>query len=123
MARPVQSSSLPSNNIVLKVTVPKWTGRKRKRGSEEPFTADPAAENERRTAKDRLRSLRDNVGKYHVEAVGMVDRAHVFRSKYSMTGSGSNTSLTFPRYARLRVLDNWERFHTEIQGAYPPFRL
>ncbi|KAJ9316621.1 hypothetical protein DTO271D3_3128 [Paecilomyces variotii] len=91
MARPVQSSSLPSNNIVLKVTVPKWTGRKRKRGSEEPFTADPAAENERRTAKDRLRSLRDNVGKYHVEAVGMVDRTHVFRNMpdyvYSTTGS------------------------------------
>ncbi|GAD92040.1 RNA polymerase III transcription factor subunit, putative [Paecilomyces variotii No. 5] len=91
MARSIQSASLPSNNIVLKVTVPKWTGRKRKRESDEPFTLDAAAENERRTAKDRLRSLRDNEGKYHVEAVGMVDRYHVFRSMpdyvYSTTGS------------------------------------
>ncbi|KAL2010703.1 hypothetical protein VTN00DRAFT_6510 [Thermoascus crustaceus] len=83
MSRPLQSTSSPSNNILLKVTVPKWTGRKRKRGSDEPFTAAyPAAETagaQRRSAKDLLRSLRDNVGKYQVEAVGRVDRTHVFR--------------------------------------------
>ncbi|KAL1850289.1 tau 95 subunit of transcription factor TFIIIC [Paecilomyces lecythidis] len=94
MARSIQSTSLPSNNIVLKVTVPKWTGRKRKRGSDDPFTMDPTAENERRTAKDRLRSLRDNEGKYHVEAVGMVERTHVFRSMPDYAYSTTRSAFT-----------------------------
>ncbi|KAL1963958.1 hypothetical protein VTN77DRAFT_7633 [Rasamsonia byssochlamydoides] len=79
LSRPLQSTCSPSNNILLRVTVPKWTGRKRKRGSDEPFTgpAEPAAE--RRDAKTRLRTLRDNVGKYTIEPVGRVERTHVFR--------------------------------------------
>ncbi|KAI9370621.1 RNA polymerase III transcription factor IIIC subunit-domain-containing protein [Aspergillus egyptiacus] len=84
MARPLQSISSASNNILLKVTVPKRTGRKRKRGSDEPFTEDPALlpandELPRPTAKQLLQSLRDNVGRYQVEPVGLVERTHVFR--------------------------------------------
>lgn len=103
MSRPLQSTSSPSNNILLKVTVPKWTGRKRKRGSDEPFrdaypTTDPARA-QRRSAKDLLRSLRDNVGKYQVEAVGRVDRTHVFRGKYSSI-EYSNVFLTSSQECR-----------------------
>jgi general transcription factor 3C polypeptide 5 (transcription factor C subunit 1) len=86
MARSLQSTSSVTNNILLRVTVPKWTGRKRKRGSDEPFTDSSSVpghtESERRDAKTRLRNLRDNVGKYTVEAVGRVERTHVFRGKY-----------------------------------------
>lgn len=90
MAQPIQSTSSASNNILLKVTVPKWTGRKRKRGSDEPFAdAGPngaAAENElpqRSSARDLLRSLRDNVSSYDVQPVGRIERTHVFRGMCS----------------------------------------
>ncbi|KAL4894797.1 RNA polymerase III transcription factor IIIC subunit-domain-containing protein [Aspergillus ambiguus] len=80
MARPVQSISTPSNNILLKVTVPRRTGRKRKRGSNDPFTAPPTVVPSRPSAKELLRTLRDNEGRYHVEPVGSVNRTHVFRT-------------------------------------------
>ncbi|KAL4904468.1 hypothetical protein BDW74DRAFT_179045 [Aspergillus multicolor] len=84
MARPLQSVSSSSNNILLQVTVPKRTGRKRKKGSNEQYQDDPDLLKigdgpSRPTAKDFLRSLRDNVGKYQVEPVGLVERTHVFR--------------------------------------------
>ncbi|KAE8361067.1 RNA polymerase III transcription factor IIIC subunit-domain-containing protein [Aspergillus caelatus] len=96
MSRPVQSTSLPSNNILLKVTVPRRTGRKRKRGSDEPFTGVPVSTlgpefQPRRSAKELMRSLRDNVGRYQIEPVGLVNRTHVFRGMpdfvFSSTGS------------------------------------
>ncbi|PLB42254.1 transcription factor TFIIIC subunit TFC1 [Aspergillus candidus] len=91
MCRPLRSTNTVSNNVVLKVTVPKRTGRKRKRGSDEPFTHDPSEPQQRRTAQQLLRSLQDNVGRYQVEPVGMVNRTHVFRGMpdfvYSTAGS------------------------------------
>ena len=82
MSRPLVSTSSQANNILLKVTVPKRTGRKRKRGSDEPFVDSvPVASvaSERRKARDMVRSLSDNVGKYQLEPVGLVNRTHVFR--------------------------------------------
>lgn len=83
MARSVQSTRIQSNNVLLKVTVPKRTGRKRKRGSNEPFVDAPDSEASepppRRTAKDLLRSMSDNPSKYQIEPVGRVERTHVFR--------------------------------------------
>lgn len=52
---------------------------------------------ERPSAKEILRSLSDNVGKYQVEAVGRVDRTHVFRGEsydsFELNPLYSNTSL------------------------------
>lgn len=82
MSRPLQSTSTATNNILLKVTVPKRTGRKRKRGSDEPFSGPiPVAgsEPQRRDAREVVRTLRDNAGRYQVEPIGMVRRTHVFR--------------------------------------------
>lgn len=82
MSRPLRSTSSVANNILLKVTVPKRTGRKRKMGSDVPFSdAIPVADAipQRRNARELHRSLRDNVGRYQVEPVGMVQRTHVFR--------------------------------------------
>ncbi|PTU21137.1 hypothetical protein P175DRAFT_0523961 [Aspergillus ochraceoroseus IBT 24754] len=83
LSRPLQSTNSPSNNILLRVTVPKRTGRKRKRGSNEPFTdaivSDPVQGPPRPRARELLRSLHDNVGAYQVEPVGLVERTHVFR--------------------------------------------
>ncbi|KAL2811001.1 RNA polymerase III transcription factor IIIC subunit-domain-containing protein [Aspergillus granulosus] len=96
MSRPVQSISTPSNNILLKVTVPKRTGRKRKRGSNEPFVedsarADPGSAPPRYTARELLRTLRDNEGKYQVTPVGLVERTHIFRGMPDFVFSTTNS--------------------------------
>lgn len=122
MARPLQSTTTQTNNVLLKVTVPKWTGRRRKRGSNGPWEEDPAFRArreqdgvlERRDARMRMRSLRDNVGRYTIEPVGRVERTHVFRTlpDYVFSSSASpftqrfrETILTFDckSYARLLV--------------------
>ncbi|KAJ5177219.1 uncharacterized protein N7482_003096 [Penicillium canariense] len=98
MSRPIQSTSCPSNNVLLKITVPKRTGRKRKRGTDEPFTdATPESTGEplrRRTAKDTMRSLSDNPSNYRVEAVGRVGRTHVFRGMPDFVYSTMNSAFT-----------------------------
>lgn len=91
---PIMSHNARSHNVVLKVTVPKRTGRKRKRGTNEPWQGDvefqgvdpsaPASENVRSIGRHddpRLlrRKLEDNVGKYHVEAAGLIKHTHRFR--------------------------------------------
>ncbi|KAL4886011.1 RNA polymerase III transcription factor IIIC subunit-domain-containing protein [Aspergillus karnatakaensis] len=96
MSRPLQSTSTQSNNILLKVTVLKRTGRKRKRGSSEPFMDDPAFTEAsdgppRPTAREVLRSLRDNAGRYQVEPVGLVERTHVFRGMPDFVYSTTNS--------------------------------
>ncbi|CAG8263433.1 unnamed protein product [Penicillium nalgiovense] len=98
MARSVQSTSIQSNNVLLKVTVPKRTGRKRKRGSNEPFADAPEREASeppsRRTAKDLLRSMSDNPSKYQIEPVGRVERTHVFRGIPDFVYSTTASSFT-----------------------------
>jgi general transcription factor 3C polypeptide 5 (transcription factor C subunit 1) len=114
--------------VVLKVTVPKRTGRKRKRGSKGPWLGDidfsePGEQtfdgvNICSTArlddpKVLRRKLEDNVGKYEVEAAGIIKHTHRFRgladfywdmSKSSfaqryvdqvLPGDGETTRVTF----------------------------
>ena len=98
---PLLSNNTPSSNVLLKITVPKRTGRKRKRGSDEAYIIDPGTatqedahasiDNGKSTSllshsrldnpKDLLRSLKDNVGKYHIEPVGSIDQTHRYRGK------------------------------------------
>lgn len=98
MARPITSSSVVSNNVLLKVTVPKKTGRRRKKGSDEPFTEPPPEEAPerpwRRTTQDIQRALQDNPSKYKVEPVGKVERTHLFRSMPDYVYSTTNSEFT-----------------------------
>ncbi|KAJ5673220.1 RNA polymerase III transcription factor subunit [Penicillium longicatenatum] len=93
MARPLVSTVGQTNNILLKVKVPKRTGRKRKRGSDEPFTDGPedAPGPQRQTSKNLMRSLRDNPSQYKIQAVGKVERTHVFRSMPDFVYSTANS--------------------------------
>ncbi|RDW83010.1 hypothetical protein BP5796_04501 [Coleophoma crateriformis] len=99
MCAPVLSYNVASSSVVLKITVPKRTGRKRKRGSQDPYTfssddfeqfdhdnSDAGGATEyvaSRFGKDHpfriLRALKDNPGKFAVEAVAEVDYTHRFR--------------------------------------------
>ena len=88
------SQHASSNGILLKITVPKRTGRKRKRGSDEPFSGDVSTANgatgdgavnqvasvgRRDKPEIILRKMQDNIGRYHVEAVGSVTDTHRYR--------------------------------------------
>ncbi|KAI4599835.1 tau 95 subunit of transcription factor TFIIIC [Pestalotiopsis sp. 9143b] len=86
--KPLMSHAAASNNVVLKITVPKRTGRKRKRGSDEPFTGDaiPSSADEpynRVCSESRqddpsliLRKLQETAGRYQAEAVGTIRDSH-----------------------------------------------
>lgn len=98
LAGRILSRNHETNNILLKITVPKRTGRKRRRGTDEPFVDEPfpkkssyrkdVGETEIRSQSRLddpsvlLRSLQDNVDKYEVEAVASIPRTHRFRSKF-----------------------------------------
>jgi general transcription factor 3C polypeptide 5 (transcription factor C subunit 1) len=75
------------------VTVPKRTGRKRKRGTSGPFLAEeeiegnananaPRASQNYTDASTVFKSLQDNVSNYEVSVAGVVDETHRFRSQY-----------------------------------------
>ncbi|KAJ5182485.1 RNA polymerase III transcription factor subunit [Penicillium capsulatum] len=124
MARPIQSTSSQSNNILLKVTVPKRTGRKRKRGSDEPFTdATPDSASgppKRRPAKDLLRSLRDNATSYTIQPVGKIERTHVFRGMPDFVSSTANSAFSnrFREMILPYELDKLKEFDIEMsKGA------
>lgn len=77
-----------TNNVLLKVTVPKRTGRKRKRGSAGPFLAEHESDPKSATsdspyvkADTVFRSLQDNATKYTVLPVGVIDEAHRVRGE------------------------------------------
>lgn len=83
MSRPIRSTSKQTNNILLKVTVPRRTGRRRKRGSQDPFVdshedreATPLSQLD---ARGLLQRLQEDAGRYQVDIVGQVNRTHVFR--------------------------------------------
>lgn len=101
--RPIMSTNMPCNNVLIKVTVPKRTGRKRKRGSqgpwleaEDPMSLDGAAQgavgsdsltdtlsSHSRLDKSNyiLKSLQDNPDRYTVEPVGSIDQTHRYRGR------------------------------------------
>ncbi|CAK3828598.1 Transcription factor tau subunit sfc1 [Lecanosticta acicola] len=82
LAKKLSSTGIESRNVLVKVTVPKRTGRKRKRGSLEPFaeSAPPETPNNCITAPELLQRLRENEGKYEVEPVAMLRETHRFRT-------------------------------------------
>ncbi|KAF2865779.1 RNA polymerase III transcription factor IIIC subunit-domain-containing protein [Massariosphaeria phaeospora] len=91
LAKRLLSTPVTTNNLLLKVTVPKRTGRKRKRGSSGPFLADDeidpgvtdSSSTEQGAYRDPatiLRSMQDNAGKYTVSLAGVIDETHRFRN-------------------------------------------
>lgn len=86
-AKRLLGASVKTNNLLLKVTVPRRTGRKRKRGSSGPFVAsEPEASpvntnNPYTNASEIFRSLQDNASRYTIAPVGVVDEAHRFRGE------------------------------------------
>lgn len=93
LAKRLLATPVPTNNLLLKVSAPKRTGRKRKRGSSGPFLPEDHVEgapekleganpkNSHVDAATIFRCLQDNASKYTVSVAGLVDETHRFRSK------------------------------------------
>ncbi len=93
-AKTVLAGPVNTGNVLLKITVPKMTGRKRKRGADEPFqshfshyTKEPSSNDEgsaiitERRHERLLRALRDNPTTSSVTPVGSIKETHRFRCK------------------------------------------
>ncbi|KAF2685418.1 hypothetical protein K458DRAFT_300865 [Lentithecium fluviatile CBS 122367] len=85
LAKRVLSTTVTTNNLLLRVTVPKRTGRKRKRGSSAPFVGDEkhqdqTQQNTHVPASSILRRLQDNPARYTVAVAGLIDETHRFRT-------------------------------------------
>lgn len=86
MTKALRSANVSTNNILLKVTIPKRTGLKRRRGSDSPFDQGTEVRVSGERARPMLkgaqylfRSMRDNTKSYQVEAVGIINQTHRFR--------------------------------------------
>ena len=86
----IKSIKVQTSDVVIRVTIPKRTGLKRKRGSDGPFwepNGSSASLPDRphpspsvgSQAKRFLRSLQDNEGQYETEVVGQVVDTYRFR--------------------------------------------
>lgn len=105
IAKKLVSREVPVQNLLLRVTTPRRTGRKRKRGSNDPFSfpADHVPltdEHEGITASEPLEAskllqrMRDNPSKYSVQPIGHIKQAHRFRGIPCWTGSFFGIQLT-----------------------------
>ena len=100
MAKTLLSKKVDVRHMLLKVTVPKRTGRKRKRGSDDPFVLDESqssSTSNQNEAQSMLRSLRDNNDIASVEVVGKIGETHRFRNmpdfQYATTGNSLMQNL------------------------------
>lgn len=80
------------DNVLLRITLPKRTGRKRKRGSDAPFESHSEGQAQgdvdSRVSSPApldgaqvLQRLREVGGRYRAEPVGLVKHTHRFRCK------------------------------------------
>ncbi|MCJ1473516.1 tau 95 subunit of transcription factor TFIIIC [Lambiella insularis] len=112
MSKPVASINVSTNNVLLRLTVPKRTGRKRKRGSTESYSnmndmqearslfQDTANESSQyvsprkiKSVKSLLRTLRDNVDKYTMRPMGLIEQTHRFRDLPDFVYSTSSNAF------------------------------
>ena len=89
----IPSVNRRTENILLEITVPKRTGRKRKRGSAGPFVGDAGETLPKKSARYFLRSLHDHQSSYQVEPVACISTVHVFRSMPDLIYSSSNSKF------------------------------
>lgn len=92
-SRTIISHNQPAHNVLLRIEVPKRTGRKRKRGTDEPFVEDVTPPEERKGVSHLLKSVSDNVEFYTVTAIHGISRTHVFRSMPDYVYSTATTKI------------------------------
>lgn len=130
MVKPLKSANVGTNNVLLKVTVPKRTGLKRKRGAEGPYHegVEPEGLGEGaapmlKDAQYLFRSMCDNSKSYQVEAVGIIDQTHRFRGMRTVSPGFDFLCVDGTRHAGLRHLDREHAIYAEVPRNYTTVRL
>lgn len=82
-----------TDNVLLSITVPKRTGRKRKRGSNDPWIEDDHLPALRKDSSYLLRSLVDNPKTHNVRALSAISSTHVWRSMPDLAFSTANSQI------------------------------
>ncbi|OIW29567.1 hypothetical protein CONLIGDRAFT_661299 [Coniochaeta ligniaria NRRL 30616] len=135
--RPLTSHNAASHNVIVKVTVPKRTGRKRKRGTDAPFEyhdAPPAKKTPVQGADSILshslldtpsllrRKLRDTAGRYTLEPVGVVHNTHRYRglSDFQYSMGNSRFMNRFVAQVMPGSIAELRRYEIEVGTAQPP---
>ncbi|KAF8860318.1 hypothetical protein BDZ45DRAFT_800898 [Acephala macrosclerotiorum] len=123
MAVPIYSHNSATNNLLLKITVPKRIGKKRKRGSQAPSPSEDGwirladedhdfARVQSHSRMDKpaslLRKLSDNKGKYTVEVAGEVTQSHRYRGISDFHHSTSNTEF-IPKFRETALAGNVDK--------------
>nr|POE87296.1 transcription factor tau subunit sfc1 [Quercus suber] len=82
LAKKIPSAGSDTRDVLVRVTVPMRTGRKRKRGSDDPFTivSPPPERNDSITAPELLSRLRDNPHAHLIEPISHIPEVHRFRN-------------------------------------------
>lgn len=133
MSKPLQATNRGTNNVLLKVTVPKRTGLKRRKGSRGPYYEglDDVVQSEActkrqkkssmtRDARHLLQTMRDNPATYQVQVTGIIERTHRFRgNRRIMVSKISAFVLMTGRVAGLCDFHCQHAFHEEVAGAHP----
>lgn len=91
-ARAIISLRNNTDNLLLNFALPKRTGRKRKRGSNDPFADDPSVGRAKKDASYLVRSLIDNPRSYKIDVVGSIKSTHVWRTLPDFVYSAGNSS-------------------------------
>jgi hypothetical protein len=102
-SRPIRSyTQSGTTSFLLRVTVPQRTGRRRKRGSDDPFENAPPAK-VRKDSNYLLRSMRDSPQhKTQIAVAGKVQLTHVFRQLPDFVYSTADSS--FMKEVREKIL-------------------
>lgn len=92
-ARTIIANKKHANNVLLQISVPRRTGRKRKRGSSGPWIEDTTVETPKRDATYMVRSMADNGSKYKVTALSGISSMHLWRSMPDFSYSTSQLKV------------------------------
>ncbi|KAI5365495.1 putative transcription factor IIIC subunit 5, HTH domain-containing protein [Septoria linicola] len=127
-AKKLTSTGISTRNLLVKVTVPKRTGRKRKRGSNEPFFEHEGhnTDSTNVTAPALLERLRDNESRYQIEAMGLVRETHRFRTlpDFQMRSAGLPVMQELREHVLTPDYDKMAQFSVDLsafayRGEYP----
>lgn len=125
-AKTILATKKDAHNILLQITVPKRTGRKRKRGSDEPWIDDPHCS--KQDATNLLQAMRDNPSSYHVNAVSQIPSTHVWRSMPDFVYSTSQakilqdvkSQILSQNYQRIKQFELPRTYGLEDTTTLPP---
>lgn len=126
MSKPIMSANILTNNILLKITVPKRTGLKRRRGAHGPYhegidnisvpSIDTIPQKTSLASNDThflLHSLRDNIGNYEVQPIGTINQTHRFRSNDLTKHISCTTVANYHRYVGFCLCYNEQSLYEE----------